>query len=270
MVERDGVTWTAMIQGYALNGHLDQALKLFQEMDLEGVVPDEATYSITFTSILTACSHAGEVPKGYLTLAKEIHASVLASQFWQNRYLANLLVEMYGKCGNLESASSVFATIDRDVVSWNSVVQGFAQHGQGRVALELFHEMILNAVAPQTRTCLSVLLACGHLGLLERSREYFLSMQGDHGLAPAVEHYRSMVDGLGRSGKVAEAESLIQTMPFLPDSVAWLTLLSACRTHSSGERGAIAAEKAFESDKRAASQYVLLSSLLNTRPAAKG
>ncbi|GAB4849141.1 hypothetical protein Ancab_003949 [Ancistrocladus abbreviatus] len=60
-MEEVGVAiWTVMILGFAIHGLGREALHYFQLMRKEGVKPN----SITFTAVLTACSHAGLVNEG--------------------------------------------------------------------------------------------------------------------------------------------------------------------------------------------------------------
>ncbi|KAL4197999.1 hypothetical protein AMTRI_Chr03g43710 [Amborella trichopoda] len=67
--ERDVVSWNTMISGYSHNGFGQKALKLFEEMESEGITPD----SVTFVNLLSACSHMGVVERGwhYFKLMKE-------------------------------------------------------------------------------------------------------------------------------------------------------------------------------------------------------
>ena len=52
--------FTAMIGGYAMHGMSEEALWIFSHMLKLGIQPDH----IIFTSILSACSHAGRVDEG--------------------------------------------------------------------------------------------------------------------------------------------------------------------------------------------------------------
>eukprot|EP01018_Ginkgo_biloba_P031290 Gb_27322 [translate_table: standard] len=61
MSKRNIVSWNAMISGYGMHGHGDDALALFDQMQWVGVKPND----ITFVGILSACSHAGLVDEGW-------------------------------------------------------------------------------------------------------------------------------------------------------------------------------------------------------------
>ncbi|CAK9222896.1 unnamed protein product [Sphagnum troendelagicum] len=54
----------------------------------------------------------------------------------------NSLIDMYGKHGSLGSAHQVFEEMaEQDVMSWNVMVAGLAQHGCGKDVLELFEQL---------------------------------------------------------------------------------------------------------------------------------
>ena len=55
-----------------------------------------------------------------------------------------------------------------------------------------------------------------------------------------------MVDLLGRSGYLDEAEDLVNNMPIEPNASVWGALLGACRVHGNTETGNRAAECLFQ------------------------
>ncbi|XP_024529703.1 pentatricopeptide repeat-containing protein At3g24000, mitochondrial-like [Selaginella moellendorffii] len=83
----------------------------------------------------------------------------------------------------------------------------------------------------------------------------------DHGVVPLVEHYLCMVDVPGRSGRLGDAEELVETMPYQADAGAWMTLLSGCKRHGDLDRGERAARKVFELAPAETLPYVFLSNM---------
>ncbi|KAF3775101.1 putative pentatricopeptide repeat-containing protein [Nymphaea thermarum] len=63
--ERSVVSWSAMISGYGMHGHVDDATSLSNEMMDSGAKPN----GVTFMSLLAACSHTGRVEQGHLDRA---------------------------------------------------------------------------------------------------------------------------------------------------------------------------------------------------------
>ncbi|KAL8489255.1 hypothetical protein ACS0TY_025239 [Phlomoides rotata] len=73
------------------------------------------------------------------------------------------------------------------------------------------------------------------MGLVEKGRKYFDSMIKEYNIEPNIKHYGCLVDLLGRSGLLKEAEELIYTMHMAPDVATWGALLGACKKHGNKE-----------------------------------
>eukprot|EP01018_Ginkgo_biloba_P014274 Gb_03222 [translate_table: standard] len=253
MPERNAVAWTVMIGGYVQNGHDEEALKFFRQMKLEGVKPD----SNTFASLLPACGHLAALEQGM-----EIHEEIVRSGIESDMCVANALVDMYAKCGSIENGCAVFdKMLEHDVVSWTVMIGGYAMHGCGKEAIELFEKMQHSGMKPNRATLVCVLSACCHAGLVEEGRQYFDSMRECYHITPAMEHYGCMVDILGRAGYLDEAQNFINKMPIKPDATVWGCLLGACRIHNNIELGEHVAAHLFDLDPENAAHYVLLSNI---------
>eukprot|EP01018_Ginkgo_biloba_P002677 Gb_01638 [translate_table: standard] len=251
MPKGDVVSWTAMIAGYAQNGHFNEALELFGELKLSDMKPD----SDIFAGVLPACANLAALEHG-----KELHRDIIKSGFQNDIFVGNALVDMYAKCGSLEAACQVFDRMPtRNVISWTAMIVGYAMHGCGKEALQLFEEMQHSNTKPNYVTMVGVLSACGHAGLVDDGWQYFNSMSQDYHITPEVEHYCCMVDLLGRAGRLHEAQDFINKMPIIPGVDLWGSLLGACRIHKNIELGECVAERLFELDPENAAHYVLLS-----------
>lgn len=253
MPHQNVVSWTAMMAACTENGHSNKALHLFQQMQGDGIKPDE----VTFVCSLDACASLAALEVG-----QEIHAAIVTTGYEKDVVVGNALVNMYGKCGNLCKARSMFHRMPyHDVVSWTAIIAACAQNGQSKEAVDLFHEMQLGGVKPDKVTFICILNACNHLGWVDAGRCLFVSIAKDHGITHTGDHYMCMIDILGRSGHLDEAEILINNMPHEKIALAWLSLLSACRIHGDVERGVRAASHCFEFDQHNATPYVMLSNI---------
>ena len=176
----------------------------------------------------------------------------------------NGLVFMYARCGNIHDSEKVFSSMDRhDVISWNSLLSGYAHHGHGMEVVELFEKMRSTGIKPNDTTFLAVLTACSHVGMLDKGLQYFESMVYDETLAPPrMEHYAIIVDLLGRFGYLHEAESFIDNMPIEPGASTYKTLLSACQVHGNKEIALRSAEKLLKRHPNDPATYILLSNVL--------
>lgn len=251
MPTRDLVVWNSIIGGFAQNSDGNEALNLFKRMKRAGFLADQAT----LTSVLRACTGLA-----LLELGRQVHVHVL--KFDQDLILNNALIDMYCKCGSLEDANSAFSRmVEKDVISWSTMVAGLAQNGYSRQALELFESMKESGSRPNYITVLGVLFACSHAGLVEKGWYYFRSMKKLFGVDPGREHYGCLIDLLGRAGRLDEAVKLIHEMECEPDSVTWRTLLGACRVHRNVDLAIYAAKKIIELEPEDAGTYILLSNI---------
>jgi len=242
-----------MVAGYAQNGCFDEALNLLRQMQLKGMKAN----SDTFSTILQACANLAALEHG-----KEAHEDIIRNGFKSDVYVGSGLVNMYAKCGNIEDARRVFdKMLAWNVVSWNAMIIGYAMHGCGKEALQLFEEMQQSGTSPDQVTFVGVLSACCHAGLVDDGRQYFECMNQCYQISPVIEHYCCIVDLLGRAGYLDEAHNFINKMPIKPNAAIWGSLLAACRIHANTKLGEQAAEHLFELNPENAAPYVLLSNI---------
>ncbi|CDP08360.1 unnamed protein product [Coffea canephora] len=248
------VTWNAMISGYVENGRGEDGLKLFRTMLELGIRVNESTLS----SILLGCSNLS-----FLKLGKQVHQHVFKSPLYLDITVGTSLISMYCKCGDLEDAWKLFLEMPRkDVVTWNAMISGYAQHGAGEKALSLFSKMRNNGgMRPDWITFVGVLTACNHAGLVDLGIQYFELMQKDYGVKPQPDHYTCMVDLLSRAGKLAEAMDLIKRMSCRPHMAVFGTLLGACRIYKNLEVAEFAGKNLLSLDPTNAAAYVQLANL---------
>lgn len=227
--ERNEVSWGAMLAGYNQNGEAMSALQLFEKMLHDGERPDK----VRLLCILKACGSLGAVRQG-----KMIHELIRKHGVQMDVVLGNALIDMYAKCGELEEAFRVLNELDhRDEVSWGAMIAGCAQHGFFQMVHVLLKAMQCEGIKPNDKIFSSVLSACNHAGLAEEGYQQFKAMIVDHSISPSPEHVNCMIDLLSRVGCLKEAERLLQSMPLPPDSMAWTSLLTGCRTYGNMELG---------------------------------
>ncbi|KAK9108475.1 hypothetical protein Syun_024486 [Stephania yunnanensis] len=253
MPERNLIVWTTMISGYAQNFCSDEALVLFDEMLVEGVEPNGATLS----SVLSACARSG-----CLELGEQIHGFIEEKGIEMGLILGTALVDMYAKNGAITMARNVFDEMpERNIATWNAMVCGLAAHGHAEGALELFREMEREKVSPNNVTFVGVLSACCHAGLVEVGLDVFNSMKREYGIEPKIEHYGCMVDMLGRSGRLVEAEELVYGMIWKADVVVLGALLGSCKHHGNFEVAERVVDRMLELDPQNHGVHVFLSNM---------
>lgn len=253
MSEKNVVSWTVMIGGYVQNGLASQALEICSQMQYLGLKPT----AVTIASVLPACARLAAFRQ-----SKEIHTYALRNGFESVVFVANSLIDVYAKCGNIDLARQVFHNIsEKNVVSWTAMIAAYGMHGFGENALLVFNQMQQTGMKPDDVIFIAVLSACSHSGLVDEGWRYFDRMTRDYLITPRVEHYACMADLLGRAGLLDETYEFIKNMPLAPSADVWGALLSACRIHGNVEMGEHAAEYLFNLEPENAGSYVLLSNM---------
>ncbi|KAJ4729631.1 Pentatricopeptide repeat-containing protein [Melia azedarach] len=250
---RNVVAWNTLIAGKAQHGHSEGVLHQYILMKMAGLRPDK----ITFVSVISSCSELATLGQG-----QQIHAEVIKAGASMVVGVVSSLISMYSRCGCLEDSVKAFLECeDSDVVTWSAMIAAYGFHGKGEEAIKLFEQMERKEFEANDVTFLSLLYACSHCGLKEKGLEFIDLMVTKHGLKPRLEHYNCVVDLLGRSGCLDEAEALIRSIPLKTDTIIWKTLLSACKIHKNAEMAGRIAEEVLRLNPRDAASYVLLSNI---------
>ncbi|KAF3785892.1 Pentatricopeptide repeat-containing protein [Nymphaea thermarum] len=254
MDENDTVSWSAMLTGYAQIRDSEGAARLFRRMTQQGLEPNE----FTFSGVLNACSS----PTAAVEQGKQLHGLVIKSCFDNAICVSSALVTMYARRGDIDHAFKLFVRhAERDIVSWNSIISCYAQHGRGKKALEVFSELENEGLQLDGITFVGVLTACNHAGLVDEGSCYFKSMTSIYHVQPTMEHYACMVDLYSRAGQLESAMSFIDEMPFPAGPTVWRTLLGGCRIHRNLKLGELAADKLMSLEPHDSAAYVLLSNI---------
>ncbi|KAL8038430.1 hypothetical protein ABFX02_11G106200 [Erythranthe guttata] len=255
-VGNDIVSWTTMIDRYFGDGKWEEGLSLFSDFLSSGIKPNE----FTFAGVLNACAHQTAEELG-----RQVHGLMMRIGFDPTSFAASALVHMYTKCGSVERANRVFNWLPKpDLVSYTSLINGYAQNGQPHEALKLFDSLVKSGNKLDHVTFVGVLSACTHAGLVDKGLEYFYSITEKHELSHTSDHYACVVDLLSRSGRFKEAEDIIKKMPMKPDKFLWASLLGGCRIHGNYELAERAAEALFQIEPENAATYVTLANIYAT------
>ncbi|XP_068644068.1 putative pentatricopeptide repeat-containing protein At1g77010, mitochondrial [Aristolochia californica] len=194
---KNAMAWNSIINGYVRHGQFEVALRLFQNLKLD---PFSAARVDNFVlaSVVGVCTNLGNLDYG-----KQLHSWIIINYVALDSVLGSSLVNMYGKCGDIDSASSMLGSIpepdefslsalitgysncgklnkargifdmkdNRSTVLWNSMIAGYVSNNQGGDALKLFNMMQVRGIFGDTSTFASVLSACSCLGVIHMGKQ---------------------------------------------------------------------------------------------------
>ncbi|KAL4605200.1 hypothetical protein ACB092_09G011700, partial [Castanea dentata] len=251
MPVRNVVSWNAMIGGCSQIGHNEEAVNFLIEMLREGLMPNQSTFP---------CAISAAANIAALGMGRSFHACAVKFLDKIDVFVGNSLISFYAKCGSMEDSLLVFNKLsERNIVSWNAVICGYAQNGRGEEAVNFFKRMRGVGCKPNSVTLLGLLWACNHAGLIDEGYSYFNQARLEDPSMLKPEHYACMVDLLSRSGSFRQAEEFLCELPFDPGIGFWKALLGGCQIHSNMELGEFAARKILTLDPEDVASYVMLS-----------
>ncbi|KAG7651347.1 Pentatricopeptide repeat-containing protein [Arabidopsis thaliana] len=133
------------------SGDIRRAVSLFYS------APVELQSQQAYAALFQACAEQRNLLDGI-----NLHHHMLSHPYCysQNVILANFLINMYAKCGNILYARQVFDTMpERNVVSWTALITGYVQAGNEQEGFCLFSSMLSHCF-PNEFTLSSVLTSC--------------------------------------------------------------------------------------------------------------
>lgn len=253
MRTQDVVSWTTIITTYVQMGQEEHTIEAFMKMKESDVSPNE----YTFAAVISGAANLARIEWG-----EQLHAHVLRIGLVDFLSVANSIMTMYSKCGQLASASLVFHGMNRrDIISWSTIIAAYSQGGYGEEAFEYLSLMRREGPKPNEFAFASVLSVCGSMAILEQGKQLHA-----HVLSIGLEHtamiqsalinlyskcgsikeaskifdvtenddivsWTAMINGYAEHGCSQEAIDLFEKIPTVglkPDSVAFIGVLTAC------------------------------------------
>ncbi|KAH7296449.1 hypothetical protein KP509_26G023300 [Ceratopteris richardii] len=214
---RDVGSWNAMIAGCAESGHFEIMFECFNEMQLEGICPNE----LTLLCCLKACSISEHIEKGEAFYIEMERLGIAKS----DPFLGSALVDMYCKCGSLVKAQEVFHhLIAPDVVSWTALTAGYVAYGLNVEALYCFERMQIEGVIPNILTSDSSLKACGAMRALRKGQEIHVKVNSLDSLDRAFICY-TLLQMYVDCNCLTKARQVFDMLP-VQDRLSWEVLIS--------------------------------------------
>ncbi|KAF7016895.1 hypothetical protein CFC21_030414 [Triticum aestivum] len=222
---KDHISWTTIITCYARSSWHFEALEKFREARKEGIKVDP----MMIGSILEACS-------GLKTslLAKQLHSYAIRNGLL-DLVLKNRILDIYGQCGEVYHSLRMFETVEeKDIVTWTSMINCYANSGLLNEAVALFAEMQNTDVQPDSVALVSILGAIADLSSLAKGKEVhgFLIRRNFLMEGAAVS---SLVDMYSGCGSMSNALKVFNGAK-CKDVVLWTAMINAAGMHGHGKQ----------------------------------
>ncbi|KAJ4724497.1 Pentatricopeptide repeat-containing protein [Melia azedarach] len=204
MRDRDVVSWNSIIGMFSVNGFYTEALDLYFEMNIRsGFKPN----SVGVVSVLPVCGGLGDE-----LMARRIHCYVVKVGLDAQVTIGNAIVDAYAKCGSVNASRRVFDEIvERNEVSWNSVITGLAHTGHNEEALDMFRLMIVGGFTRSAIAISSILPVLIDLEFFSLGKEiHCFSLRT--GIESDVFIANSLIDMYAKSGHPTEASYVFHNM----------------------------------------------------------
>ncbi|XP_020581289.1 pentatricopeptide repeat-containing protein At1g11290, chloroplastic [Phalaenopsis equestris] len=205
----------SLLHGHAQHSPLEASLSFFSHMRLAGVCP--SVHSLTY--LLKSCGDSSDLRRG-----REVQSQLISNGFGSNIHAMTSVVNMYCKCRVVEDARKMFDRMaEKDLVTWNALVAGYAQNGLAMEALELVLRMQECGQRPDSITIVSMLPACADTGSLRTGKSV-------HGFSVRAEFNTlvnistALVDMYSKCGSISSARSVFDRMP-VKNVVSWNSMI---------------------------------------------
>ncbi|XWS23602.1 hypothetical protein CRYUN_Cryun28dG0028800 [Craigia yunnanensis] len=196
-----------------------------------------------------------------LKTGKIIHAQGLELGFWSKGLLGNAILDLYAKCGDVDSVEKAFHDLEkRDVLAWNSVLSMYSKQGLVEEVVISFGSLLNSGILPNEFTFAVLLSACTRLKDVEFGRlvHCFIVKMGleassfcegalidmyskcnyvtdarrmfDGSMDLDIVSWTSMIAGYIQVGLLEEALKVFENMQkvgCVPDQVAFVTIITA-------------------------------------------
>ncbi|KAJ4711482.1 Pentatricopeptide repeat-containing protein [Melia azedarach] len=221
MPKKDVIPWSFMIARYAQSSQSIEAVELFCRMRRAFIVPNQ----FAFSSVLQACAMMED-----LDLGKQIHSQVVKVGLDSEVFVSNALMDVYAKCGRMKSSMELFEESEnRNHVTWNTMIVGYMQLGDGGKAMSMFLKMLENQVQPTEVTYSTVLRACASVAALEPGTQvHSLTVKTTYDMNVIVAN--ALIYMYAKCGSIKDA-CLVFDMMIDRDIVSWNAMISGYSMH---------------------------------------
>jgi len=212
-------SWNALLAGLVQTGQSGNAVHHFSVMLHEHkAIPD----SVTYANVISACAELHNSG-----CAASVHAYLIRRSIPLDVVLATALIKVYFKCTRIMRSRHLFDQLMvKDVVSYNAMIYGYLQSGMANEAITLLKEMMVQCVAPNSVTVLSLLAAIADHKDLVRGR-WIHGFAIRHGFCSDVDIANQIIRMYSFCGKIAAARIVFALLE-KKILISWTAMMMGC------------------------------------------
>ncbi|XP_015089440.1 putative pentatricopeptide repeat-containing protein At5g08490 isoform X2 [Solanum pennellii] len=251
--DKDVVSWNAMIAGLIENKLTDRAFELFRLMLRGSVLPNYATIA----NIIPTCPSLGGID-GY-HLGRQMHCYVLRRvELLSQATVINALLSCYLRVGNFEGAETLFRNMEnKDLVSWNSIIAGYAANSQCWKTIDFFREFTKEEMTgPDSVTLMSILPVCPQLNNVLIGKQIHGYVIRHSFLHQDISVVNALISFYAKCGNIKEAYHIF-LLTSNKDLISWNTMLDALAENQLHEEFIILLKEMFREGMKADSITLL-------------
>ncbi|XP_050236073.1 pentatricopeptide repeat-containing protein At2g03380, mitochondrial [Mercurialis annua] len=214
MPEPDFYSWKVMLRWYFLNGLYWEIIRFFTRMRSFLIEVDNVVFSI----VLKACSELRDINEG-----RKLHCLIMKAGN-PDSFVLTGLTDMYAKCGEIECSCCVFdENLDRNVVSWTSMIAGYVHNDCPAEGLVLFNRMREVQIEANEYTLGSLLTVCTKLGALHQGK-WFHGFAIKGGVQLNSFLVTSLLDMYVKCGEIRDARLVFDELSSI-DIISWTAMI---------------------------------------------
>ncbi|KAF9594988.1 hypothetical protein IFM89_035761 [Coptis chinensis] len=214
------VTWAAIIAGYCCNGWFEEALELFQRMQLYSVEVNEYIY----TSVLLACLALEDLRKG-----KEMHCKILRTGYGSNISVVNTLINLYSKLWHPQRALALCSLIPHGEIIWSFLIEACLRIKDHETIFNLLQMIQRSHGKLDSATVCYIFNFCANSCLLNvgTQQQAYLTKRG---FVSDIITNNSLIKMYSECGMISDAVSAFRSLPE-KNSDSWTAVISANVDH---------------------------------------
>ncbi|GAV78290.1 Cu-oxidase domain-containing protein/PPR domain-containing protein/Cu-oxidase_2 domain-containing protein/Cu-oxidase_3 domain-containing protein/PPR_2 domain-containing protein/DYW_deaminase domain-containing protein, partial [Cephalotus follicularis] len=248
ILEKNIISWTAIINGFYQLGDFEKALKLFSSMRENGVDPNEHTFTIAVAS----CGSVKDVDSGRM-----LHAMIIKKGMALGNFVGSAIIDMYSELAEMDYAERQIKYMGKaaSIVSWNALIAGFIRNEKIEEAMKAFNDMVKIDAACNEFTYSILLKACSSLPSLATCQQTHARVLKAK-LELNTHVGSSLIEAYTKSGSLENAEKVFSQLS-VPDVVSWNSMIKAYSQHSCPRKAIFLFRKMIEEGNRPSSSTFL-------------